>query len=156
MEVLALLGIIGIIVLFLAAESYQKNYTWPIARGRLSATWPMYPSKEGFANITLEQWLPSPEVVTKPSVGDCPGTLMNAAGYDGQLKIKNYDLLNDVLPSNIMNRVAKGPTSEKCYNVDYGRSLELSSYSQRTNNYMHKTPESCSAQNHDLILNFYN
>ena len=156
MEVLALLGIVGIIILFLAAESYQKNWTWPIARPMLSATWPMYPSKEGFANMTLQQWLPAPEVVTKPSVGECPGTLMNAANYDGLLKIKNYDLLNDIYPSNIMTRIASGPTAAKCYNIDYAPNLELSSHAQRTNNYIHKSPESCSAPNHDLILDFYN
>jgi hypothetical protein len=156
MEVLALLGIIVIIILFLGVESYQLKYTWPIARSKINSSWPVYDSKEGFASKTLGQWLPTPEVLTKPSVGECPGSLMNAAGYEGELKIKNYDLLNDIFPSNIMNRVAKGPTSQKCYNVDYAPTLELSSYAQRTNNYKHKIPDSCSAPNHDLILNFYN
>ena len=105
--------------------------------------------------MTLTQWLPSPEVVAKPSMGTCPGTLMNAAGYEGGLAIKNYDLLSDSLESRVGARIAIGPTAQKCYGVDYSKTLELSSLAQRTNNFIHKTPESCSAPNHDLILGFY-
>jgi len=105
--------------------------------------------------MTLQQWLPSPEVVAKPSMGSCPGSVMNAAGYDGGLAIKNYDLLSDSLESRVGARIAKGPTAQKCYCTDYSRTLEMSSYAQRTNNYIHKTPESCSAPNQDLILGFY-
>ena len=154
MEIAALIGLVLIIVLFLGAESYQMQYMWPVARARIQATWPMKPT-EGFANMTLEQWLPSPEVLTKPAVGDCPGSLMNAAGYDGQLKIKNYDLLSDVLTPKIESRIASGPTAEKCYGIDYTNAYQLSSYAQRTNNYKHVRPDSCSAPNRDLILGFY-
>jgi hypothetical protein len=154
MEILAVLLIMGVIILFQAIEAYQMDYAWPVARPAVRATWPMKPT-EGFANMTLEQWLPSPEVVTKPSVGECPGSLMNAAGYEGGLKLKNYQLLNDVLKPTESTHVAVGPTAAKCYGIDYGNSLELSSYSQRTNNYQHKRPDSCSAPNQDLILGFY-
>jgi len=155
MEILVLLCLVGIIILFQAIESYQLDYSWPVARHGLSATWPMKPSVEGFANMSLKEWLPVPEVLTKPSVGDCPGTLNNSAGYDGGLAIKNYDLLSDVLQPKLEARIAVGPTSEKCYGMDYSKTLELSSYAQRTNNYIRKTPESCGAKNHDLILDFY-
>ena len=154
MEILAVLLIMGVIILFQAIEAYQMDYAWPVARPAVRATWPMKPT-EGFANMTLEQWLPSPEVVTKPSVGECPGSLMNAAGYEGGLKLKNYQLLNDVLKPTESTHVAVGPTAAKCYGIDYGNSLELSSYSQRTNNYQHKRPDSCSAPNQDFILGFY-
>jgi hypothetical protein len=154
MEIVSLLGLLAIIVLFFAAESYQMQHTWPVARAKINATWPMRPT-EGFANMTLEQWLPSPEVVTKPAVGDCPGTLMNAAGYDGQLKIKNYDLLSDRLEPKLESRIASGPTAEECYGIDYTNTYERSSYAQRTNNYKHVRPDSCSAPNQDLILGFY-
>jgi hypothetical protein len=155
MEALALLFIIGIIILFYAAESYQKASQWPIARSMVKATWPMRPGKEGFANMTLKQWLPAPEVVAVPSVGEYPVSLMNAAEYEVGLKLKNYDLLSDTLEPNLNIRGATGPTSKKCYDVNYSKSLELSSHAQRTNNYIHKNGESCSAHNHDLILNLY-
>lgn len=154
MEILAVLLIMGVIILFQAIEAYQMDYAWPVARPAVRATWPMKPT-EGFANMTLEQWLPSPEVVTKPAVGECPGSLMNAAGYEGGLKLKNYQLLNDVLKPTESTHVAVGPTAAKCYGIDYSHSLEMSSYSQRTNNYQHKRPDSCSAPNQDLILGFY-
>jgi hypothetical protein len=143
-----------VVVLFLfistivALQSYSPDTVWPIVRPRLESTW-----GEGFQNMTLNQWLPAPEVLTKGSP-DCPTTLENAAGYDGGLAIKNYDLLSDWLPSQ-ENRVASGPTSQKCYEVDWARGLEKSSYAQRTNNYRHGVAESCSAPNHDLILDFY-
>jgi hypothetical protein len=153
MEVVALLLLFGVIILFQAIEAYQMDSVWPIARPAVRATWAMKP--EGFADMTLEQWLPSPEVVTKPSVGECPGSLMNAAGYTGGLKLKNYELLDDVLKPTESTQVAVGPTAAKCYGIDYGHSLEKSSYAQRTNNYQHKRPDSCSAPNQDLILGFY-
>jgi hypothetical protein len=151
MEVVALLLLVGLIILFQALESYQIDSAWPIARPALRATWAM---KEGFVNRTLEQWLPSPEVVTKPAVGECPGTLMNAANYEGGLKLRHYDLL-DNLKSDESKRIAVGPTAAKCYGIDYKRTLEKSSYAQRTNNYQHRRPDSCSAPNQDLILGFY-
>lgn len=155
MEVLILLFIVGLIIVFQTVEAYHLDHSWPVARARLAATWPMRPSVEGFANMSLKEWLPVPEVLTKPTVGDCPGNLINAAGYDSGLVIKNYDLLSDRLQPKLESRTAIGPTSEKCYGMDYSKNLELSSYAQRTNNYIHKDPESCSAKNHDLILGFY-
>ena len=153
MEVVALLLLFGVIILFQAIEIYQLDSVWPIARPAVRATWPMKP--EGFADMTLEQWLPSPEVVTKPAVGECPGSLLNAAGYEGGLKLKHYDLLDDILKPTDCKHIAFGPTAAKCYGIDYGNTLEKSSYAQRTNNYQHKRPESCSAPNQDLILGFY-
>ena len=152
MEVVALLLLFGIIILFQAIEAYQVDSAWPIARPALRATWAMKP--EGFADMTLQQWLPSPEVVTKPAVGECPGTLMNAANYQGGLKLKHYELLDSLKPTE-STRIAVGPTAAKCYGIDYTRTLEKSSYAQRTNNYQHKRPDSCSAPNQDLILGFY-
>lgn len=154
MEILALLLIVGVIVLVQAIEMYQFDYLWPVARSGINSTWSMK-ATEGFSNMTLQQWLPSPEVVTKPSVGDCPGSLMNAAGYDSGLAIKNYDLLSDIMTPKLESRIASGPTAAKCYGVNYSKTLELSSYAQRTNNYQHKRPDSCSAPNQDLILGFY-
>ena len=135
----------------MGVESYQRDSLWPVARSAIRATWPMRPGKEGFANRTLQEWLPAPEVLTKASPDNCdsPGL------YEVGLKVKNYDLLSDTLESKVGLRIASGPTAQKCYGTDYSRTLELSSHAQRTNNYIHKNPESCSAPNHDLILDFY-
>lgn len=143
----AILFIFGIVVAVMAAEAYQTEWLWPVARSAVRATWPMGP--EGFANMTLEQWLPAPETLTNTTNDSTP------ALYEIGLKLKNYDLLNDTLESKVGSRIATGPTAQKCYNVDYTKTLERSSYAQRTNNYIHKNSESCSAPNHDLILNFY-
>jgi len=145
-----------VIVLVIGLYNYQMEYIVPIVRPSLNATWPMRPgAKEGFANMTLQQWLPSPEVLTKASVGDCPGTLLNAASYEAGLSkpYKSYDLLSGGKPE---PRVAIGPTSQKCYEVDWSRGLEPGgSYAQRTNNYRQNYPDSCTAPNHDLVLDFY-
>jgi len=114
-------------------------------------------SVEGFMGerYTVQSWLPSPEVLTKPTVGDCPGTLENAAEYKagGKSPYKSYDLLPGGLPE---PRVAAGPTAAQCYEKDWSVGLELSgSYAQRTNNYRQNYPDSCSAPNHDLVLDFY-
>lgn len=47
-------------------------------------------------------------------------------------------------------------TSEKCYRSDIGESLKKTrNYLQRTNNYMHSHPDSCSAPNHEFVGTFY-
>jgi len=154
MDVVGVVFVFLIIVVLMSLLNYQMvRSVWPIARPRVESTWP----SEGFADMTLEQWLPSPEVVTKPSVGDCPATLMNADTYAGITGMyKNYDLVADYIPAKDGLRIASGPTSQQCYEKDWTRGLEpAGSYAQRTNNYKHGTPDSCSAPNHDLILDFY-
>jgi hypothetical protein len=48
-------------------------------------------------------------------------------------------------------------TSEKCYRTDIGESLKKTrNYLQRTNNYAHAHPDSCSAPNHEFVGTFYN
>lgn len=156
---LALVVVVFLFSVLGALINYQVlRSAFPIARPALEATWKMTGSIEGFADkMTLSQWLPSPEVLTKPAVGDCPGTLEDAAPYAGGVKgaYNNDDLLDDWLKPTPPGTVARGPTAAKCYGTDYARGLELSSYAQRTNNYPHGNGESCSAPNHDLILNFY-
>ena len=72
------------------------------------------------------------------------------------VSVKNYDLLNGVLQGKAEPRKAIGPTSQSCYEKDFYRTFERAgNYSQKTNNYIHSYPDSCSAPNHDLILNFY-
>ncbi len=156
MDLVGVLSIFLVAALLLTLLTYQmKRSVWPVARPRLEATWPMRP--EGFADMTLEQWLPSPEVVTKPAAGECPGSLFNAANYDGTKGVyKNFDLVADYIPAKEGPRVAVGPTSQQCYERDWAVGLEKGgSYAQRTNNFKHGYPDSCSAPNHDLVLDFY-
>ena len=47
-------------------------------------------------------------------------------------------------------------TSERCYRTDLGESLKKTrNYLQRTNNYAHAHPDSCSAPNHEFVGTFY-
>jgi len=67
---------------------------------------------------------------------------------------KAYSLLLDVLPE--FKGAPPMPTSERCFNSDFGRRIEKTgNLSQLTNNYKRGSPDSCSAPNHDLLLSFY-
>ncbi len=156
---IAFVVIFVLALLLLALQGYAVSNAWPIARPRLEATWKMGPGNtEGFQDKkwTVSNWLAAPEVLTKPAVGECPGSLLDAANYDQGLRMKNYVLLSDVFQTKKDPLVAIGPTSQKCYEVDWKRNLERAgSYAQRTNNFPHASTDSCSAPNHDLILDIY-
>ena len=147
-------GIIGIFILLVAAVGltrYSSTIGWPIARVGLARL-------EGFQNVgatpsrTLDAWLPAPEYLTKQSSCDTgkPAPYMS----EPSSAYKGYTLLDSLKPIP-EPRVASGPTSAQCYKKDYARTLEHSSFAQRTNNYIHGYPDSCSAPNHDLILDVY-
>lgn len=160
---MVILGILILLAIIFAMCRYQVQNAWPIARPALKATWPMHPgATEGFADaqgITtpeLKAWLPAPEVLTKSNGAEETQQMLDtAAPYEAGIgkPFKSYDLLPDGKPE---PRVAVGPTSQECYAVDWARGLERAgSYAQRTNNYIHGYPDSCSAPQHDLVLNFY-
>ena len=69
----------------------------------------------------------------------------------------DYRLLADVLPlDNPMAQARTDITSEACRLRDAALDLQLDGdYSQRTNNYLRKFPDSCSAPRHELLLDFY-
>jgi hypothetical protein len=168
MYVAGVLVVFAFIIAILAVSMLEVKWTWPIARPAVEATWPMVPgAKEGFLGsqglvsaqgITtpeLKQWLPAPEVLTHGRPGDEFTPLFSAASYEAGIgkPFKSYDLLTG---GKAEPRVAIGPTAQQCYQVDYQRSLERAgSYAQRTNNFIHGYPDSCSAPNHDLVLDFY-
>ena len=80
--------------------------------------------------------------------GSDPTTIEEGSG--------SYLLINDRLQGYPSNKIAKGPTSQQCYTTDFTRAYERAgSYSQKTNNYKHDYPDSCSSWNHDLVLDFY-
>ena len=72
-------------------------------------------------------------------------------------KSADYRLLADVLPlDNPMAKARTDITSEACRLRDAALDLQLDGdYSQRTNNYLRKFPDSCSAPRHELLLDFY-
>ena len=72
-------------------------------------------------------------------------------------KSADYRLLADALPlDNSMARARTDITSEACRLRDAALDLQLDGdYSQRTNNYLRKFPDSCSTPRHELLLNFY-
>jgi hypothetical protein len=174
MDTFGVATVLVVVIILTALMFGQLQDTFPVVRGRLAATWPMYPgAKEGFKDgdaatdesnpmqginsPELKKWLPAPEKLTAASK-DCPQTLYDAAGYEAGIgkPFKSYDLLSGWLPGFKEPRVAFGPTSQDCYKVDWARGLERAgSYAQRTNNYQHGYPDSCSAPNHDLILDYY-
>ncbi len=150
--------IFTVLVLSLGLMRYQLESGVPIVRAGLRATWPMFPgAKEGFLSgslepikMTLQQWLPAPEALTKKSECDTD----SPAVYRGK-DTTNYALLDGWLKP-VADPCPTGPTAQQCWMKDYTRSLERAgSFAQRTNNYQHGNAESCSAWNHDLILDFY-
>ena len=139
------------LLMLLGLQKYQSESSIQIARSALKATWPQRP--EGFQNMSLQEWLPAPEALTKKSGcdNDSPGSYQ----MQGKGPYTSFDLLSDWLSPKNEPIVASGPTAEKCWNTDFKRVFERSSHAQRTNNYKHGNAESCSAWNHDLVLDFY-
>jgi hypothetical protein len=70
---------------------------------------------------------------------------------------EDYRLLADVLPLEDSMATARSDiTSEVCRLKDAALDLQLNGdYSQRTNNYPRKFPDSCSAPRHEMLLDFY-
>ncbi len=148
------------LIVCLSLIKYQLSEGVPIVRAGIPSTWAMYPgAKEGFQGSlepikrTLEQWLPAPEALIKKS--ECDTNAPAPYKSEGKNAFKSYALLNDWLKPKV-DPCPLGPTAQQCWMKDYTRSLERAgSFAQRTNNYQHGNAESCSAWNHDLILDFY-
>jgi hypothetical protein len=173
MDFSAVLAISILLIVILALTQYQLQYSFPVVRPAIEATWAMRPgaiegfkgdmggsglvSAQGINSESLKRWLPSPESVMRSNKDGSAGfgnVLESAAPYQAGIgkPFKSYDLLPGGKPE---PRVAIGPTAEACYKTDWSRNLEMSGYEQVTNNYQHKYPDSCSAPNHDLVLDFY-
>ena len=88
-------------------------------------------------------------------------TFMNSDLSD-PLNLTEYDnanqpftLLHDVLP--IKENQKSGPlNSQTCYDGDFQKRLEKTgNYLQRTNNYRHEDPESCSSLYQEFVTAYY-
>jgi hypothetical protein len=173
MDFSAVLAVFILLVVVLALTQLQLQYTFPVVRSAIEATWPMRPgfvegfkggpgvpglvSAQGINSESLKRWLPSPESVMRSNKDGSSGfgnILDSASPYEPGIgkPFKSYDLLPGGKPE---PRVAVGPTAEACYKTDWARNLEMSGYEQITNNFKRKYPDSCTAPNHDLILDFY-
>ena len=100
---------------------------------------------ENFANATSEQIANVKGIVEK--------TEYNPANASLEKPLDNYALLSDVLPS---KKVDGTLTAQTCYNTDYYRHTDRTgNYIQRTNNFRHNRPDSCSAERTELVNSFY-
>jgi hypothetical protein len=173
MDLSAVIAVFILLAVILGLTQLQVATAWPVVRPAVNATWPMYPgfaegfkggpdvpglvSAQGINTAALERWLPSPESVMRSNKDGSSGfghVLDSAGPYEAGIgkPYKSYDLLPGGKPE---PRVAIGPTAEACYKTDWARNLEMSGYEQITNNYQRKYPDSCTAPNHDLVLDFY-
>ena len=67
----------------------------------------------------------------------------------------SYSLLNGVLPLKV-NVVRGGFNSQSCFEQNFQSRLERTgNYIQRTNNYKHEDPESCSSPLQDFVGAYY-
>jgi hypothetical protein len=74
---------------------------------------------------------------------------------DGAEVDQSYSLLNGVLP--LKDKQIQGTlNSQSCYDNDFNTRLEkVGNYIQRTNNYRHKDPESCSSPFQEFVTAYY-
>ena len=75
--------------------------------------------------------------------------------YDNSKPNEPYALLSGVLP--VKENQKRGPlNSQSCYDHDFQTRLELTgNYIQRTNNYRHEDPESCTSPFQEFVTAFY-
>jgi hypothetical protein len=75
--------------------------------------------------------------------------------YDNSKPNEPYALLAGVLP--VKEHQVRGPlNSQTCYDHDFQTRLELTgNYIQRTNNYRHEDPESCTSPFQEFVTAFY-
>jgi hypothetical protein len=140
--------LLSIIVLYIIIVGLLAVGSWIQWADKVNYSKARLPVQEGF--MSMNEWLPTDNALTGKQ--DC-----NAGGPAKYNKkpFESFDLLES-LPGIDEPRVASGPTSKQCWELDYARSLEKAgSYAQRTNNYKHSYPDSCSGLNQDLVLNFY-
>jgi hypothetical protein len=99
-----------------------------------------------------------PRVAIKEAFEDAPVTgRLETVGADADLTNPRtpYHLLKGVLPD-AEKDAPSGLTAERCYQLDFSKRLEKThNYIQRTNNYRHEAPDSCSAPFSDLVNSFY-
>jgi hypothetical protein len=74
-----------------------------------------------------------------------------------QERRKPYTLLGDTLPEvKKKSVVGDTETAQKCFESNYRlQSDKVGTYTQKTNNYKHATPDSCSSPLQEFVGNFY-
>jgi hypothetical protein len=91
------------------------------------------------------------------SVGDKPINYVTGPA-DSMLNPRvPYHLLQGVLEdAAVDDQPNTAFNSQACYESDFANRIQLTrNYSQLTNNYRRKNPDSCSAPVHELVNNFY-
>ncbi len=131
---------LGLFLVLLVVLVVLSNYKFDDL-ARLKRFW----SREGFQN----PWIP-----TVPPEGVLESDLAPANSVSTE-KLISSDYL---VPFSEEEAVANWSrmTSEKCFRTDLGERLKpTGNYLQRTNNYQHSHPDSCSAPNHEFVGTFY-
>lgn len=105
-------------------------------------------------NRTEEGYVDVPSVPVEPTGIDESTDL--AAAFSGDTeKLIASTALQPFQPEEAEANWAR-MTSEKCYRIDAAEPLtETRNFLQRTNNYTHSHPDSCSAPYHEMIGTFY-
>ena len=91
------------------------------------------------------------------SVGDKPINYVTGPA-DSMLNPRvPYHLLQGVLEDTAVDDQPNTAfNAQACYESDFANRIQLTrNYSQLTNNYRRKNPDSCSAPTHELVNNFY-
>jgi hypothetical protein len=66
-----------------------------------------------------------------------------------------YALLSGVLPVNTVSKTSE-LTSQSCYATDFlAQNQKIGNFSQSTNNFKHKAPDSCSSPKTDFVNTIY-
>ena len=113
-----------------------------------------YVDKEGFTNLNVSPSIFVPKVT--PGGTDEISMLNPGGAHDPNTEklIASPELPAMSIPEADSNWGKM--TSQICYKSDIGESLKKTrNYLQRTNNYMHKHPDDCSAPNHEFVGTFY-
>jgi hypothetical protein len=114
--------------------------------------WLRRPIGEPFLNVPSELF-----VAKIPPIGADEVTRLSP---DGAMTVSSEKLLANAGLSPMTLEVAEdnwgAMTSETCYRADIGESLKKTrNFLQRTNNYQHAHPDSCSAPYHEFVGTFY-
>ena len=94
-------------------------------------------------------------IIRNPITFSEPFLNLTPDSYDNSKPNQPYALLNGVLP--VKEGQVKGPlNSQTCYDHDFQTRLERTgNYIQRTNNYKHDDPESCTSPFQEFVTAFY-
>jgi len=157
------IGIILILAsIFLMVSSHQNftNYIAPFASASHANWWEkrngaMY----GYPHLSYWESFQNPTNSVIETDSDSNAIMDFPPGKPGPSDVYNnqpYHLLGDIMQPPRVKESVSCVNSRSCYATDFNRMIEKTgTFRQLTNNYKRSTPDSCSAPNQELVLNFY-